>query len=72
MRVGPGDAAERSSESPWALLRAAGRSRIAGSRGRSAVLTMREAVTEVEHEWEHRPGKNRLALLRALLRELCE
>jgi len=33
---------------------------------------MRGAVTEVEHEWEHRPGKNRLALLRALLRELCE
>jgi len=27
---------------------------------------MREAVTEVEHEWEHRPGKNRLALLREL------
>jgi len=41
-------------------------------RGRSAGLTMREAVKEVEREWEGRLGSRRLALLRELLRELCE
>ena len=41
-------------------------------RGRSAGLAMREAVAEVERDWERRIGARRLALLRALLRELCE
>ena len=41
-------------------------------RGRSAGLTMREAVTEVEREWERRLGAKRMALLRELLRELSE
>ncbi|HEU4335611.1 MAG TPA: MarR family transcriptional regulator [Candidatus Eisenbacteria bacterium] len=41
-------------------------------RGRSAGLTIREAVTEVEREWERRLGSERLAQLRALLRELSE
>jgi DNA-binding MarR family transcriptional regulator len=41
-------------------------------RGRSAVQTIREAVMEVEHDWERRLGSKRLALLRELLRELCE
>jgi len=41
-------------------------------RGRSAALTMREAVAEVEREWKHRLGAKRLALLRELLGELCE
>ncbi|HSQ60352.1 MAG TPA: MarR family transcriptional regulator [Acidobacteriota bacterium] len=41
-------------------------------RGRSAGLTIREAVAEVEREWERRLGAERLAQLRALLRELSE
>jgi len=41
-------------------------------RGRSAGLTMREAVNEVEREWERRLGAKRMALLRELLRELSE
>lgn len=42
------------------------------TRGRSAALTMREAVAEVEREWEQRLGVKRLALLRELLGGLCE
>lgn len=41
-------------------------------RGKAAGLIMREAVREVEHGWERRLGSKRLALLRRLLRELCE
>ncbi len=41
-------------------------------RGKSVVLVIREAVREVEHDWERRLGSKRLALLRELLRELCE
>ena len=41
-------------------------------RGRSAARIIREAVTEVEHDWERRLGSKRLASLRQLLRELCE
>ncbi len=41
-------------------------------RGKSVVLTIRKVVTEVEHDWERRLGSKRLALLRGLLRELCE
>lgn len=41
-------------------------------RGRSMVLVLREAVSEVERDWERRLGSKRLALLRELLRELCE
>ena len=41
-------------------------------RGRSAGLTMREAVMEVEGDWERRLGAKRLGLLRELLRELGE
>ncbi len=41
-------------------------------RGRSAVLTIREAVAEVERDWERRLGAKRLALLRQMLRELSE
>jgi DNA-binding MarR family transcriptional regulator len=41
-------------------------------RGRSAGMTMREAVLEVERDWEQRLGSRRLATLRELLRELCE
>lgn len=40
------------------------------ARGRSAGVTMREAVTEVEREWEERLGSKRLAMLRQLLREI--
>lgn len=42
------------------------------ARGKSAVVTIREAVTEVERDWERRLGAKRLALLRELLRELVE
>jgi DNA-binding MarR family transcriptional regulator len=41
-------------------------------RGRSAGLVMREAVEEVERDWESRLGARRMALLRELLRELSE
>ena len=41
-------------------------------RGKSVVLVIREAVRAVEHDWERRLGSKRLALLRELLRELCE
>lgn len=41
-------------------------------RGRSAVHTIRDAVAEIEREWEHQLGSKRLAQLRDLLRELCE
>jgi DNA-binding MarR family transcriptional regulator len=41
-------------------------------RGKSAVRTIRQAVTEVEREWERRLGSERLAQLRTLLRELSE
>src|SRR6266536_787878 len=40
-------------------------------RGKSVVLVIREAVREVEHDWERRLGSKRLALLRELLRDLC-
>jgi DNA-binding MarR family transcriptional regulator len=40
------------------------------ARGESAVLTIREAVKEVEREWERRLGSKRLAQLRELLRQL--
>jgi len=42
------------------------------ARGRSMIVIIREAVTEVEHEWEARLGSRRLAQLRAMLLELCE
>ena len=42
------------------------------SRGKSAVVTIREAVTAVERDWARRLGPKRFALLRELLRELCE
>ena len=41
-------------------------------RGQAMVLVIREAVREVEDDWERRLGSKRLALLRDLLRELCE
>ena len=41
-------------------------------RGKAACLTIRDAVTEVEHDWERRLGPRRFALLRHLLRELSE
>ena len=41
-------------------------------RGKAAILVIREAVTEVEREWERRLGPRRMGLLRDLLRELCE
>jgi DNA-binding MarR family transcriptional regulator len=41
-------------------------------RGKSAALTIREAVKEVERDWARRLGAKRLALLRELLGELCE
>ncbi|HET9950824.1 MAG TPA: MarR family transcriptional regulator [Candidatus Eisenbacteria bacterium] len=41
-------------------------------RGRSVVLVIRDAVAEVERDWERRLGSKRLALLRELLRELCD
>ncbi len=41
-------------------------------RGRSAVLTIREAVTEVERDWARRLGAERFARLRELLRDLCD
>ena len=41
-------------------------------RGRSAGLIMRDAVKEVERDWEGRLGSKRLALLREMLLELCE
>ncbi len=40
-------------------------------RGRAAVLVIREAVAEVEREWEQRLGPRRMAELRDLLREIC-
>jgi DNA-binding MarR family transcriptional regulator len=42
------------------------------ARGRSAIRTIRQAVQEVERDWAGRLGARRLALLRDLLRELCE
>ncbi len=41
-------------------------------RGRSAALTIREAVTGVERDWARRLGPKRFAQLRELLRELCD
>src|SRR5262245_10951354 len=41
-------------------------------RGKSVGLIMREAVKEVEQEWEARLGSKRMALLREMLRELSE
>ena len=41
-------------------------------RGRAAGMVMREAVTEVEHDWTQRLGVQRLESLRELLRELCD
>jgi len=41
-------------------------------RGRFAILTIREAVAEVEQEWGRRLGARQLALLRSLLRKLCD
>jgi DNA-binding MarR family transcriptional regulator len=41
------------------------------ARGRSAGLVMRDAVKEVEVEWEQRLGKRGLATLRRLLLRLC-
>src|SRR5262245_56102948 len=41
-------------------------------RGKSAGLIMREAVKEIEQEWEARLGSKRMALLREMLRELSE
>ena len=40
-------------------------------RGQSAVRVIREAVMEVEREWERRLGSRRWGQLRDLLRELC-
>src|SRR5689334_1597614 len=42
------------------------------ARGRAAGVTMRDAVQEVERDWERRLGKKRMDLLRESLRELCE
>src|SRR5215471_5360757 len=42
------------------------------ARGRAAGLAMREAVTEVERDWERRLGSKRMEQLRELLRELGE
>jgi DNA-binding MarR family transcriptional regulator len=42
------------------------------ARGRSVALVIREAVREVERDWERRLGSKRLALLRELLLELRE
>ena len=42
------------------------------TRGRSAAVTIRAAVTEIEREWERRLGAKRMALLRSLLHEVCE
>ena len=39
-------------------------------RGKSVVVTIREAVMEVEREWERKLGSKRLGLLRQLLIEL--
>ena len=39
-------------------------------RGKAAGLIMREAVTEVERDWERRLGSKRMELLKELLREL--
>lgn len=41
-------------------------------RGKSAVLTIRQAVMDVERDWEARLGPRRLAVLREILRELSE
>lgn len=41
-------------------------------RGRSAVATIRAAVKDVERTWQRRLGSRRMALLRGMLRELCE
>ncbi|MCZ7588169.1 MAG: MarR family transcriptional regulator [Gaiella sp.] len=40
-------------------------------RGESAGHAMREAVVELEHEWEARLGRKRFAQLQTLLRELA-
>ncbi len=40
-------------------------------RGRAAVLVIREAVAEVERDWERRLGPRRMADLRDLLRQIC-
>ncbi len=40
------------------------------ARGKSVVRVIREAVTEVEREWEQRLGAKRMEQLRELLREL--
>ncbi len=40
-------------------------------RGRAAVLVIREAVAEVERDWEQRLGRRRMDQLRNLLREIC-
>jgi DNA-binding MarR family transcriptional regulator len=40
-------------------------------RGQAAILAIREAVADVEREWERRLGPYRMAQLRDLLRELC-
>jgi len=42
------------------------------ARGKSAGLVMREAVKEVEREWEAKLGAKRLGQLREMLSELCE
>ncbi len=39
-------------------------------RGERAALTIRDAVREVERDWEHRLGRERFAQLRSLLVEL--
>lgn len=41
-------------------------------RGESAVQTIREAVSEIEHDWEKQLGAKRFAQLSQLLRELGE
>jgi DNA-binding MarR family transcriptional regulator len=40
-------------------------------RGELAIRTIRDAVTEVEREWETRLGPKRFSQLRELLRELA-
>jgi DNA-binding MarR family transcriptional regulator len=41
-------------------------------RGNAVCRTIREAVMDVERDWERRLGSKRFALLRDLLRELSE
>lgn len=41
-------------------------------RGQGAILVIREAVEEVERDWERHLGPKRMAALRDLLRALCE